>query len=427
MFEYEIEKIRSVLIDILGQPKNEPYSSGWQSFCCPYCAAEDGVKSDGKYNMETNVEHGCYFHCWKCETRGKLSKLIRDFGNSAQMAEYKEILNTIRNSKLYQIGNVSGDVELIDVETYVSLPTGFKKINKNDKSSLIPLQYLYKRGITDDMIEKYNIGYTTYYCNDFTQRNRIIIPSYDEVGELNYWVGRDYTGKNKIKYCNPKIQKTSIVFNEGLLNWYENITLVEGPFDHIVVPNSIPLLGKSLTINSAVYKALKEKMDGVRKREKFRLRYYNEDKSFIRLEKKIKYRGLCGKRHAKLHLSEVKKIVDGDIAFLLKSEDPLLMEFYSKLKGQLLKPKALVVYDREAFIYRPGNVRVTLDRNLSTSSDPLEFLDSSLKTRRNMADGMIVLEVKYDEFLPDIVKMAVSEMGRSHTAYSKYAVVRRYE
>ncbi len=183
----------------------------------------------------------------------------------------------------------------------------------------------------------------------------------------------------------------------------------------------------SLYFDTPYDKALKEKMDGVRKREKFRLRYYNEDKSFIRLEKKIKYRGLCGKRHAKLHLSEVKKIVDGDIAFLLKSEDLLLMEFYSKLKGQLLKPKALVVYDREAFIYRPGNVRVTLDRNLSTSSDPLEFLDSSLKTRRNMADGMIVLEVKYDEFLPDIVKMAVSEMGRSHTAYSKYAVVRRYE
>ena len=84
----------------------------------------------------------------------------------------------------------------------------------------------------------------------------LIIPSYDETGELNYWVGRDYTGMNKVKYCNPNIQKTSIVFNEGLVNWYEDITLVEGPFDHIVVPNSIPLLGKSLTRENAVYKAL---------------------------------------------------------------------------------------------------------------------------------------------------------------------------
>ena len=55
MFEYEIDKIRSILIDVLGQPKNEPYSSGWQSFCCPYCAANEGVESDGKYNLETNA------------------------------------------------------------------------------------------------------------------------------------------------------------------------------------------------------------------------------------------------------------------------------------------------------------------------------------------------------------------------------------
>ena len=259
MFEYEIDKIRSILIDVLGQPKNEPYSSGWQSFCCPYCAANEGVESDGKYNLETNVEHGCYFHCWKCETSGKLSKLIRDFGNIAQMSEYREILNTIRNSKLYQIGGNGEEVEMIDVETCISLPNGYRKLNKDDNPLLVPLQYLRKRGITDDIIEKYNIGYTTYYCDDFTQRNRIIIPSYDEVGDLNYWVGRDYTGKNKVKYCNPKIHKTSIVFNEGLVNWYENITLVEGPFDHIVVPNSIPLLGKSLTMENAVYKALKEK------------------------------------------------------------------------------------------------------------------------------------------------------------------------
>lgn len=256
MLEYEIGRIRDILVEVLGSPKNDPYSSGWQSFNCPYCASIEGVESDGKFNLETNVEHGCIYHCWKCETKGKLSKLLRDFGNEAQISEYKEILNTIRNSRMYQIDDNNTSFEMIDVETYVTLPKEYKKIPKEDNEKLLPLQYLRKRGITDDIIEKYNIGYTPYYCQDFTHKNRIIMPSYDSLGELNYWVGRDYSGKNKIKYCNPQIPKTSIIFNEGLINWYENITLVEGPFDHIVIPNSIPLLGKSLTQNSAVYKAL---------------------------------------------------------------------------------------------------------------------------------------------------------------------------
>ena len=254
MIEYEIDRIRDILTDVLGAPKNEPYSSGWQSFNCPYCASMEGIDSDGKFNMETNIEHGCVFHCWKCETKGKLSRLLRDFGNEAQINEYKSILNSIRNSRLYQLGNIDGALEMIDVETYISLPNEYIKLTPKMTENAA-LKYLRKRGITDEIIDRYNIGYTSY-CKDYFYKNRVIIPSYDETGELNYWVGRDYTGMNKVKYCNPKIQKTSIVFNEGLVNWYEDITLVEGPFDHIVVPNSIPLLGKSLTRENAVYKAL---------------------------------------------------------------------------------------------------------------------------------------------------------------------------
>ena len=259
MFEYEIGKIRDILQEVLGSPKNEPYSSGWQSYNCPYCAENEGVESDGKYNLETNVEHGCIFHCWKCEARGKLSKLIKDFGNEAQLMEYRETLNTIRNSQLYQLGSSDNAIEIADIETYVTLPKEYKSITADDKHAKNALEYLRRRGITDEIIERYKIGYTGYYCEDFTNKNRIIIPSYDEIGELNYYVGRDYTGRNKIKYCNPKISKTNIVFNVGMINWYENITLVEGPFDHIVVPNSIPLLGKTLSKNSSVFKVLSEK------------------------------------------------------------------------------------------------------------------------------------------------------------------------
>lgn len=257
MFDAEVNRIRDILTEVLGNPKNEPYANGWQSYNCPYCAVNSGVDNDGKYNLETNVEHGGIFHCWKCEARGKLSKLIKDFGNSYQLSEYREILNTIRSSALYQLDRRTEGVETIEVEQSVALPSACFRIDVERKN--LPLEYLRSRGITDDIIQRFNISFTEYFADEFIERNRIIIPSYDVNGELNYWVGRDYTGKNKVKYCNAKVPKTNIIFNEGLINWYENITLVEGPFDHIVVPNSIPLLGKVLSRKSAIYKTLVEK------------------------------------------------------------------------------------------------------------------------------------------------------------------------
>lgn len=259
MFEYEIERIRILLTDLLGDPKTDVYSNGWQSYCCPYCASNEGVESDGKYNLETNIEHGCVFHCWKCETKGKLSKLFKDFGNRFQLDEYKNILATIRNSKMYQMDFGNNDsFETFEVEKFIELPKGYTPIDDNTKDENLALIYLRKRGITNDIIKKYHIGYTNFYTPDFRDKARIIIPSYDSSGELNYWVGRDYYGKSKLKYRNPDTPKTSIVFNEGLVNWGEDVTLVEGPFDHIVTPNSIPLLGKTLKETDAVFMALKE-------------------------------------------------------------------------------------------------------------------------------------------------------------------------
>ena len=123
------------------------------------------------------------------------------------------------------------------------------------------IDYLQKRNISWYLIDYYNIGYVPYWSKDKEMRNRIVIPSYDEFGELNYFVARDYTGKRKLrKYNNPDIKKTDFVFNEDKINWYEYITLVEGAFDHMVVPNSIPLLGKTLkrdyaTFNTVITKA----------------------------------------------------------------------------------------------------------------------------------------------------------------------------
>ncbi len=182
----------------------------------------------------------------------------------------------------------------------------------------------------------------------------------------------------------------------------------------------------SLYFDTPTDKALRQKIDGVNCREKFRLRHYDGNLDFIRLEKKYKINGLCGKRSARLTAWQVEQILDGDIEFLLKSGNPLLQELYSKMKGQLLAPKTIVTYDREAFLYEPGNVRITLDRNLRTGLQSRDFLNPDLY-HAPVSDGVTVLEVKYDEFLPEIVQMAVQVPNRQASAYSKYAVCRRYD
>lgn len=180
----------------------------------------------------------------------------------------------------------------------------------------------------------------------------------------------------------------------------------------------------SLYFDTPHDRALREKLDGVNRREKFRIRFYNDDHSFIKLEKKSKINGLCLKESARITKQETERIIAGDTDFLL-SGGKLYRELYSKMRSQLLAPKTIVVYDREAFIYEPGNVRITLDRNVRSGMRSLDFFGDIPLV--DMSEGMTVLEVKYDEFLPDIAAMAVSLEGRRASAYSKYAVSRMYE
>lgn len=180
----------------------------------------------------------------------------------------------------------------------------------------------------------------------------------------------------------------------------------------------------SLYFDTPDDKALAQKAAGVSDREKFRLRYYDRDLTFLRLEKKIKRGGLCSKRSARLTQEQAHQLLSGEIGFLLESADPLLTELYAKMKGQLLRPKTIVSYEREAFVYAPGNVRITLDRNLHTGLFSTDFLDPG---RMHVpAAGCTVLEVKYDAFLPDLVRLAVQTPDRKTGAYSKYAVCRKY-
>lgn len=182
----------------------------------------------------------------------------------------------------------------------------------------------------------------------------------------------------------------------------------------------------SLYFDTPYDKALRQKIDGVDRREKFRIRYYNDDLSFIRLEKKIKINGLCGKYSARLSAEQVESLLQGEYEFLMTGGNPLLIELYSKMQGQLLRPKTVVTYEREAFRYEPANVRVTMDRNLRSGFRSMDFLNTELP-HMGVSENITILEVKYDEFLPEIVRMAVGVPNRRAAAYSKYAVCRRFD
>lgn len=179
---------------------------------------------------------------------------------------------------------------------------------------------------------------------------------------------------------------------------------------------------KSLYFDNYADKALKEKQDGLKNREKFRIRYYGSDTSFIRLEKKSKINGLCNKESCKITDEECKKIINGDFEFLASAKYELMRELYAKMKYQCLRPKCIVAYMRESFVYPYGNVRVTLDSNICGSTDVKNFLNPNLRFLK--LNSHTVLEVKWDEFLPQIICDCVNIKSRRAGAFSKYAAVR---
>lgn len=181
---------------------------------------------------------------------------------------------------------------------------------------------------------------------------------------------------------------------------------------------------RSLYFDNYSNKALMEKINGINNREKFRIRYYNDDLTFIRLEKKGKVNGLCFKQSARLTESQCSMIISGDLDWMKRSTHPLLIELYFKMNYQQLRPKTLVDYVREPYIYEPGNVRITIDSEIKTGLSSKELFNRELPTLKTRNSDPIILEVKYDEFLPNIIRDIIQLDNRRNTAFSKYAQAR---
>lgn len=237
----DYQPIVDILQDIFGDHKLHNTSDGQISFDCPICSFEiKGLDvGDGKGNLEINYKKE-FYKCWSCaeshNTHGGLYNLIKKFGNPKHLKMYLLLKpEQTEESKLRFYKKIRLPKEYISFD---NIHAGYKLTPHYNQA----IKYLKKRNITDEIIKKYNIGYS--YQGDYA--NRIIIPSYDEDYEINYFIARSFLSNAKLKYKNPKAEKDIIIFNEHLINWDETIYIVEGVFDSIFLPNSIPMLGKHM-------------------------------------------------------------------------------------------------------------------------------------------------------------------------------------
>lgn len=235
------EMVVNILSSFLGEPHSHNESSGQLKYDCPACAEDKGLLgTDGKHNLEINYYKN-KFNCWSCGKKnnmhGPIEKLIKRYGTKYNLSNYLLIKPEDEEIDDY--------IDNIRKERVVALPEEFKLLkdcdNTHNRYKWV-MNYLRRRGITNDIIIKYNIG----FASEGLYRDRIIIPSYDSQGILNYFVARTFNDRLKPKYLNSNAEKQELIFNEKLVNFDATIFLVEGPFDHIVIPNSIPLLGKVL-------------------------------------------------------------------------------------------------------------------------------------------------------------------------------------
>ena len=183
---------------------------------------------------------------------------------------------------------------------------------------------------------------------------------------------------------------------------------------------------RSLYFDDLGDRALREKLDGVNIREKYRIRLYDHDPSVIHLERKFKHGSLGYKTTALLTQAQAQALADGDVGWMARSRDESILGFYARIRNEGLRPKVIVDYIREPFIYAPGNVRVTLDYDIRTALRCTDFLDPNCVTVP-IKDAPCILEVKWDAFLPDTIRHAVQLDGRHSAAFSKYAACRMYE
>ena len=179
---------------------------------------------------------------------------------------------------------------------------------------------------------------------------------------------------------------------------------------------------RSLYFDDIWNSAYEEKDMGIFFRKKYRIRIYNCLEQSIKLERKIKNDKYIFKEAASLTRDEVYRIIDGDYGFLLKKESNLLKEFYVECVSNFLRPRVIVDYDREPFIMESGTVRITFDKKVRAAVGSFDIFDGSLPVLSALPSDKLIMEVKFTEFLPMMVKNMVPPSSSEMVAASKYVI-----
>jgi len=224
---------------------------------CPRCQERDNLdEPDGKFNLEINLDKHM-FRCWKCDepkfSGRSLEYLIKLFGGKDELEEYKQV-----REDYFDMFNDEEKSEEEEKEVAVNLPDEFipfSSMDEDDPQHLEAYRYLvFDRKIPRDIMFKYRLG----FCVTGRFKNRVVIPSFDKNGKLNYFVARTWIKGVKPTYLNPKVEKGKFIYNEGFINWDAPVYLVEGGFEELSFPvNAIPLLGK--VIGEKLFFELKDK------------------------------------------------------------------------------------------------------------------------------------------------------------------------
>jgi len=234
--------IQSIFGDVNGYLQSEQLQVN-----CPHCQEREGLSHpDGKFNLEINTAKRM-FRCWKCDEprfSGSLGRLVRTFGSHIDYEMYKSYAGNFQD----YIFDEDEEKEYVQVKLPEEM-ISFSQMDVTNPEHFEAYNYLVnERKISRDIILRYRLG----FCITGKYTKRIIIPSFDKNGEINYFIGRYYGTDQKIRkklpYLNPQADKDKIIFNEGLVNWDSTVYLVEGGFDMFSFPvNIIPMLGKTLS------------------------------------------------------------------------------------------------------------------------------------------------------------------------------------
>ena len=234
-------------LKLLKNAFGRPWSNGTEHlFHCPKCKHH-------KRKMSVNVDKGV-FKCWICDYSGtKISQLVRRYA-PAYYADYRQLEGEIDLAKYDTIfaEHVPEPPQIIDLPENFQTLTG-KRTSLKKKA----LDYLYSRGFTDKDILTWKIG----FCDFGEYQDRVIVPSFDEEGNVNFFVGRSYTD-DWMKYKNPQVSK-DIIFNDLNIDWEADVILVEGAFDAMKCKNAIPLLGSTLREKSRLFQKICEKKPNI--------------------------------------------------------------------------------------------------------------------------------------------------------------------